>query len=355
MTRRDGDEKRHGLSPDLLAQILLGINSGVIALDAHDHIALVNPAAIGHLGPRGAALKPGAALAAQPELAPFQELIDELNQTHTPISRREITVEGEEEERVLGVTASPLFDETGALSGKVFVFSDLTRVRALERQAELNAQLAQIGELTAGVVHELRNPLSVISGLAELLQRKLQDNERLANNAAVIVEEVGNLDRLIRDFLVFSKPYEIEKSICEPAQLAARTQKQVERLARDHAIRLNLIIEDALPRIAADGPKLVQALSNLVRNAIEVSPPGGEVLLRVGHDDGEVSFEVADQGPGIDPAIGRNIFDPFYSKKSGGTGLGLSIVHRIVTGHGGAIGYRNRESGGAVFEIRLRA
>jgi len=342
----------HGVSSLLLEHVVLSIPSGVLALDHDDCVALINPAARAHLDAPESLLPVGAPLSSNALLAPFEAIAAELDRTGQTVSRKEVTIDSAEGGRVLGVTASLLRLGNG-VQGKVFLFSDLTRIRELERQAELNQQLAQIGELTAGVVHELRNPLSVISGMAELLQRKLQDDPRMRTNAGLILEEVDNLERLIREFLVFSKPYEIEKGLCEPEYTAARAQKQVERLARDSGVSVSLSIAKGLPRIAADSPKLVQALSNLLRNAIEVSPPGGEVSMEVASEPGCVCFRISDQGSGVDPTLGEGIFNAFVSKKQGGTGLGLSIVHRIVTGHGGTIRYHNADVGGAVFEVRI--
>lgn len=352
MSSAPGEHEHLDVSALLLEHIVLSIPSGVLALDPANNVALINPAARAHLDAPASLLPVGAHLYTNALLEPFRAIAEELDRTGETVSRKEVTIGSPDGGKVLGITAS-LLQLGGQLSGKAFLFSDLTRIRELERQAELNQQLAQIGELTAGVVHELRNPLSVISGMAELLQRKLQDDPRMRTNAGLILEEVDNLDRLIREFLVFSKPYEIEKGLCDAESTAARAQKQVERLARDHGVTICLKLDKGLPRIAADSPKLVQSLSNLLRNAIEVSPADGEVTLRVLHEEGHVCFRITDQGPGVDAGLGDNIFNAFVSKKQGGTGLGLSIVHRIVTGHGGTIRYHNAPAGGAVFEVRI--
>jgi two-component system sensor histidine kinase HydH len=348
------DGTPHRVSSTLLEHIVAGIGSGVLALDANGCIALVNPAARAHLGAPEPALAPGSPSGEDPHFAPLLAIAEELDRTGETVSRKEVILDTTDGPRVLGVTAS-LLREQGELVGKVFLFSDLTRIRELERQAELNQQLAQIGELTAGVVHEIRNPLSVISGMAELLQRRLQDDPRMRTNVGLILEEVDNLERLIKEFLVFSKPYEIEKNVCNPEFISVRTQRQVERLARDKDVIVDLTVDPNVPQIAADTPKMVQALSNLLRNAIEVSPPASHVAFHICKEDRFVCFRISDQGPGVDPALGDGIFNAFVSKKQGGTGLGLSIVHRIVSGHGGTIRFFNADTGGAVFEVRLPA
>jgi signal transduction histidine kinase len=348
MAQQPDVSSNQAIPPALLLHIVSSLSSGVLAVENDGRIALINSAACAHLGLDDISPGRGRPLAEVPQLAVFESLAQELLATREPLSRKEITVASPDGDRILGVNASLL-----PQGGAVFLFSDLTRIRELERQAELNQQLAQIGELTAGVVHELRNPLSVIGGMAELLHRRLQDEPRLRTNAALIMEEVESLERLIKDFLVFSKPYGIEKGICEPGSVVQRAHRQVERLARESGVTLDLIIGPGLPRIAADAPKLVQALSNLLRNAIEVSPSGARVRFEAGLEEHAVVFRVADEGPGINPELGDAIFNPFFSKKAGGTGLGLSIVHRIVSGHGGTIGYRNAKPAGAEFEVRL--
>lgn len=336
------------IPPALLLHIVSSLSSGVLAVENDGRIALINSAACAHLGLEDISPGRGKPMSEVPQLTVFESLSRELLTTREGISRKEITVSTSEGQRVLGINGSLL-----PQGGTVFLFSDLTRIRDLERQAELNQQLAQIGELTAGVVHEIRNPLSVIGGMAELLQRKLQDDPRLRTNAGLILEEVENLERLIKEFLVFSKPYGIEKGICEPASVAQRAQKQVERLARESGVTMDCHFDFAAPRVAADSPKLVQALSNLLRNAIEVSPPGGRIAFDLIAEERAIVYRVADEGPGVDASLGDNLFKPFFSKKAGGTGLGLSIVHRIVHGHGGEITWHNAKPTGAVFEVRL--
>lgn len=345
------DEARSVADP-LHRFIVSGLTGGVLATDMQGTILLGNPAAERHLGLTEGTCRLGGNIESIEAMAPFLPLLQRLQDSQEPISRAEIEVSVEGQRRVLGVTAS-IMSEAGGIHGIVFLFSDLTRVRELEQAAELNRQLAQIGELTAGVVHEIRNPLSVIGGMAELLHRKLGELPELQEKSAVIMQEVEGLDKLIREFLSFSSTHRIERLPCTAEALIDRVRKQVERIARERNVRLDMKLPAAPILFTGDMSKLVQAVGNLARNAIEVTPGGSRVVLSAKRDGEVVVVEVQDEGTGIHLKPGEDVFSPFFTKKDGGTGLGLSIVHRIVSAHGGEIHYANRPEGGARFTLRL--
>jgi len=345
-------DESHSVADPLHRFIIGGLTGGVLATDMQGNILLGNPAAERHLGLAEGSSGLGGNIETIDALAPFLPLLRRMQESREPISRAEIEIGIEGQRRVLGVTASVMSDE-GEHHGIVFLFSDLTRVRELEQAAELNRQLAQIGELTAGVVHEIRNPLSVIGGMAELLHRKLGELPELQDKSAVIMQEVEGLDKLIREFLSFSSTHRIERLPCTAEVLFERVRRQVERIARDRNVRLDLKLPTAPILFTGDMSKLVQAVGNLARNAIELTPGGKRVLLSASRDGDAVVIEVQDNGPGIHLKPGEDVFSPFFTKKDGGTGLGLSIVHRIVSAHGGEIHYANRPEGGARFTLRL--
>jgi signal transduction histidine kinase len=217
----------------------------------------------------------------------------------------------------------------------------------------LNQQLAQIGELTAGVVHEVRNPLSVISGMAELLMRKLGQEHPFYDQAALIFQEAGQLEKLVNQFLGFAKPFQVEKRRCAPEAVVDRAVRLCARMAQEKGVAVTVATAAGIPYIEADEAKLAQALANIVQNAVEIVGVEGAVGVHTLVREGTLVFRVEDNGPGIQLSDGENLLSPFFSKKQAGTGLGLSIVHRIITAHGGAVKYGNRDEGGAWFELRL--
>lgn len=334
-------------------QIVASLTSGVIAVDKDAVILTLNPAASLYLNVPAESLHAGMALGECPPAEQFLDLFHELQRGARPIHRREIEFEVNGVRRMLGVTASAL-QGPDSFNGVIFLFTDLSDVRNLERRAELNRQLAQIGELTAGVVHELRNPMSVISGMAELLIRRLGPEHQQTRQAEMIFQEAQQIEKLISQFLSFAKPFEAKLARCSAEAVAERALQLVERAANEKGVRLEARIEPGLPPFQADLYKLAQALGNLMRNAVEaIRGEDGLVCLIASLDESQIGFRVEDNGPGIHLNPGEDLLNPFFSKKEGGTGLGLSIVHRIITAHGGTIRYANRPEGGAAFEITL--
>lgn len=340
------------MSAPLHEQILRGLSSGVIAVDGQGVIQTVNPAACRHLAIDAGALKSGVRMDALPGLDKLREVVEELRAGGEPISRREIVWQDDDgAERAIGLTASPL-EGPDPFNGAILLFADLTEVRRLARLADLNRQLAYVGELTAGVVHELRNPLSVISGEAEYIQRWISKDPKLGRHAQAIVDEVRGLELLIRQFLTFAKPFSVDRGPCVPADILARAAALCARQAKEKGV---LLEQDFAPEetVYVDQAKLAQALANLAANAIDATPPGGKVTLRAILEARHLLLLSEDEGPGIDVPPEVDVFSPFYSKKESGTGLGLSIVHRIANAHEGAVRYWNRPEGGAVFELRV--
>lgn len=335
---------------DIYAQVVEGLSSGVLAADAEGRVTACNPAARQFLRLTDPV---GIHLADAAELRQFLTVFDELRERQTPVVRREFLLHhGGDGPREIGVSATPL-DGAGGFTGVIFLFTDMTERRALERSAEVNRQLASLGELTAGVVHELRNPLSVISGMAELLMRRLEPGDKPYRSAETIWREAQDLDRSISQFLGFARPFELHRAETTPAAVLERVRQLCEQSARQHRVELHVGDEHLDLRFRVDPLKIAQAIANVVINAIEALKDRGDVWIRVAYREDNIVFVVEDNGPGIEVAPNENLFSPFFSKKRGGTGLGLAIVHRIVTAHGGIVTYRNREAGGAVFDLRL--
>jgi len=353
-TKKSSPKTAPAVTGDVLnAQIVESLTSAVLAVDSAGTVLTANPAVAQHLELE-AAPAPGDTLAGIPAAAPLLTLFEQMRKTPggESVSRQEIGVKTGEGRKTLGVTAS-LLHGPEAFNGVIFLFTDLTRIRHLERIAELNRQLAQIGALTAGVVHELRNPLSVITGMTELLARKLGPDNPLYNHADTVLQESAQLDRLISQFLSFARPFELEWERVEGRAILDRALQLTERVAAEKQVAVEVDAPKKLPVLRTDGKKTAQALANILRNAVEVVQTQGQVRLRAAQEDGVLVFTVEDNGPGIHIEEGENLFTPFVTKKEGGTGLGLSIVHRIITAQGGDVAYGNLPEGGAWFHVRL--
>jgi len=337
---------------DLYEQIVNSLSSGVIALDLDGKIIMANPAAAAYLDVAPSALATGTPLTEVPNAGPLADVLANVTAAGAPISRHEVTLALPNGiVKQIGLSAS-VHTEEEALNGIIVLFTDMTERVRLERSAELNRQLAALGELTAGVVHELRNPVSIISGMAELLIRKLEPEDERQNAANTILREASALERLISQFLGFARPFELQRGKCTADAIVDRTVQ----LCRRRAERKKVSLDAESPaeiRVHADLYRVAQALSNIANNAIDAVPEGGRVSIHTVAGTEEVTFIIADNGPGIELQPGEDLFRPFFTKKEGGTGLGLTIAHRIIAAHYGTVSFDSGADGGACFTVRI--
>ncbi len=246
----------------------------------------------------------------------------------------------------LGLTLSPLKDKEGRIIGQILIFTDITRLKAFESQTELRARLSSLGELSAGIAHELRNPMGVIAGYTKLLLKKAEDS--LKPTVAAISKEIAVMDRIISDFLSFAKPAELDISDVDIKTIIKNCAAAMPNESNN--INLSLDIE-GLPVIKGDEILLRQAFTNLIQNAAEAMPQGGELAIKASIKD-FLEISISDTGHGISENIMDKIFIPFFTTKDRGTGLGLALVHKIVVSHGGSIFVASSDNGTA-FRIRF--
>lgn len=237
----------------------------------------------------------------------------------------------------IGVTVSPLRDVRDQVIGRIVNFQDLTELRRLEQQTRLQERLVTVGQLAAGIAHEIRNPLAAISGSIELLKQAPQASEDDRTLMSIVNREIARLDVLIGDLLDYANPrpkrpvdFDLGVLVEETLQVARGDQAFGD-------VEVSAEVDKPLP-ITADPAKLRQVLWNLVRNAADAASSGGKhvrVIARAG--DTTATITVADDGPGIAPAQLARIFDPFFTTKSKGTGLGLATSHAVIAEHEGRI------------------
>lgn len=334
-------------------QIIEGLTSGIIGVDADGVIVAANTAAGKFLNVDADNSLIGGKLIELRAAAPIAEVMVEVLATGRAISRRVVQLEiGNGSVREIGLSASPL-GGSDSPTGVALLFTDMTERRELERIEKLNNQLITLGELTAGVVHELRNPVSVISGMAELLMRGMDENAQGYTAAKTILNEAAQIEESIAQFLGMAKPFNMTPGKCSPDEAALRAIQLCQRNSSEKGVEVVYSPQESLPVLYADAERISQALGNLLTNAIDAVDRGGRVTLTVREDTQQIVFEVSDNGPGIDLAPGEDVFKPFFTTKEGGTGLGLPIVKRIVSAHGGAVTYENTEDGGARFILRI--
>jgi len=336
--------------------ILENMSSGVLVVDTEGRVVTMNAAAEQILELEKAGVegrRVGEALAVRAsDLAHELELSLE---TESGKRRQEIATHTRAgRDRPLGISISHLHDGDKRRRGIIAVFQDLTEVHEMRERVRKADRLAAIGELSAGIAHELRNPLASISGSIEMLYQEVEldgENRRLME---LIMRESDRLDRIISDFLEFARlrtprrfPSRLDKSLSETMVLLKKNAE------KSTGIAVRLECPDNLPTVYMDDEQMRQVFMNLSVNACEAMADGGTLeVVAQAVDAAGVRVEFRDTGRGIEADVER-FFEPFFTTKEGGTGLGLAIANKIVAAHGGAIGFRNREGGGAVFTVTL--
>jgi two-component system sensor histidine kinase PilS (NtrC family) len=260
-------------------------------------------------------------------------------------------------ERKLGLSATPLSDHSGLVTGRVIHFQDLTDLREMEQAVARSERLAGIGRLAANIAHEIRNPLASISGSVEVLRRLPGADPETTNLVDIAVREVDRVNALITNLLDYARPRGEERQRLDLGEVVADVAKIFEQERRAKDVQLQVRAQPGVLVEAASG-QLHQVLWNLLRNAVEAMPEGGTICLAVGSKPTpppEAILIIRDTGVGIDEADLERIFEPFFSRKPEGTGLGLAITARIVEDHLGTIDVRSQPGKGTTFTVRLPA
>lgn len=243
-----------------------------------------------------------------------------------------------------------LYFLTGALVGR------LAESRKRQQEALLRAdQLRAVGELAAGMAHEVRNPLASITGAAERLKRDDLAPAERSELLDIVAKESSRLDGVLNDFLGYARPGPLVRAPGDLNEVLRDTAALVAPTARRRAITLAVRPDPALPPVAMDAARIKQAVLNLLLNAVQAAPDGTEVLLESRRDGTRAEVRLTDRGPGL-PAGGADAaFTPFVTTKAGGTGLGLPVARQIVEAHGGSVRLVAAAGGGTAAVLVLPA
>jgi signal transduction histidine kinase len=227
------------------------------------------------------------------------------------------------------------------------------RQEQTQLQLERSHKLSMVGQMAAGVAHEIKNPLASIKGGVEILCSDSTADEERSEFREIVTREIRRIDNTVKEFLDFARPRESRMEPVDLAEVTAAAVKQLETQAGTAGIRM-VRSSEAKVMIRADREKIHQVVLNLLLNAIDVSAAGDVVEVTAGvNGRGQAELTVRDHGPGIDPAEAERIFEPFYTRKSAGSGLGLAIVKSIVESHRGDVSFKPAAGGGVVFAVTL--
>jgi PAS domain S-box-containing protein len=252
-----------------------------------------------------------------------------------------------------------LCDPGGSAIGAVEIFSDISRIKALEEEMQQAKTMAALGEMAATVAHEIRNPLGAMGMCADLLEREIPEESGSRKIVTKIVEGLGRLNRIVSNLLVYSRPVKPQLRKVALNQLLGETVDFVgiEIDRQDQKVAIRKLWDESPVYVQVDPEKLQQVIMNLSLNGIQAMPKGGTLTVTIdrspGKNPGFISFSVADTGSGIAPEILDKIFDPFFTTKANGTGLGLAIVKKIVESHSGYIDVDSVPDKGTTVQVFL--
>jgi len=251
---------------------------------------------------------------------------------------------------------SPLFDEHGKIEGVVISGRDVTELKRLEEQLIQAEKLAAMGQMLAGVAHELNNPLTAILGVSELLRDRQGIDDSTKRQLEMTHRQARRAARIVQNLLEFSRPASPQKKMLDLNNIIDRTLQLHEHSLRRNSIEVDFRPFPGLPPITGDANQLIQVFLNLISNAeqaIREVRQSGRIQIRLGQSLNRVFATVQDDGVGIKPEALAKLFDPFFTTKrpGGGTGLGLSICMSILREHGGNIEAETLPAGGAAFTV----
>jgi signal transduction histidine kinase len=342
------------------------MRNGVIAFRRDGTLALMNDEAYRIFG-----LTPSANDVGRPfadALRERQEIIRVLSGafelSHLP-NRAELRLK--ELDRVIGYTLSQVRDDGGVPIGAVMFFKDLTQVEQLEERERLRDRLASLGEMAAGIAHELKNPLAGIEVMAGLLRRQVSDSKDAQSLLADILSEAKLANAIVVEMLEFVRPVRLQVERTDLGEVIQQSVTMAESKVKRGEVAVVTNVEPGLPMIESDHHQLSQVFTNLVANAFEAMNGRGRIMISaitttieadpafagIHPPTPAVLIEVADDGPGIPGDLTDRIFNPFFTTKVTGTGLGLAIVRKIVDAHDGRIDVSSTPDTGTRFRVTL--
>ena len=335
---------------------------GVIVTDADLRTLLINRAAREHLGIAEHKKILGTPLLEQVQDQRLAELIADFAPAQDQAKTREITVTFPDR-RIYGVSVVPVKDETGVISTVVFIINDLTARKKKERERVQAERLRSLAKLTAGLAHEIKNPLNSLTIHAQLLRKMLSldhegdrqiDFSRMNQSVNILLEEIQRMSKLVDQFILATRPSRPNFGMHNINSLLQQIAEFLGPELELKGIRLQLDLDSEVPLMRLDEHQMGQAMLNIVRNSIEaIGTADGQIDIKTRLRDDSIQIDVTDNGCGIPEEDQGKIFEPYFTKKFSGSGLGLMVVYRVIREHNGRIGLKSEPGQGTTFTITL--
>jgi two-component system NtrC family sensor kinase len=272
--------------------------------------------------------------------------------THKPFTTTHVHLDKEKREHHVAISCYPLMGPEG-LVGAIEISKDITRDIMMQRSLMQQEKLAAIGRLSAGVAHEINNPLTTVLTTVMLLQEDLTPEDPLYQELDTIARETLRCRDIVTALLDFARQKPPRVKLCSVNNLVAETVTLTRKQSAFKDIDLEMSLDETVPPLSLDRHQITQALINLTINAIESTQPGGKISIRTEFDPEkhDVRIHIKDTGAGIPPGLLGHVFEPFFTTKESGTGLGLAITHGIIVQHGGRIEVESQPNLGTTFTI----
>lgn len=263
------------------------------------------------------------------------------------IERREVELDN----IPIGFSANPVYDEDKKITGAVVILRNLTMIKEMEESLRMNDRLAVLGEMAAGMAHEIRNPLAAIKAGIEYLSKGFNEESKSYNYVQIILKEIKRLDHILSDMTLYALLKPSNKREVDLEKLINNTLVIFEEEMKDRNIEVKKDYSGEL-NLMADESQMTTVINNLLLNAIDASGDNSKIEIIADEKKGNINLKIKDYGDGIPEEILPKVFIPFFTTKSKGSGLGLSIVNRIIQNHYGVIKAYNWENG-ACFSIKI--
>jgi two-component system sensor histidine kinase HydH len=335
----------------LASEIVRNLPVGIVVVDSDGQIKFINSVACSLLETLPENAKGYLAKNILPEsLMNLQRQIGRGNL----VVEKELSMSRTKEKSIpVNVTTTNIVGEDGQYVGYMFVLKDLSELRQLELKIRQREKLAAIGNLAAGIAHEVRNPLSSIKGYVSYFGSLFPVESENRKIARITTDEVDRVNRVISELLEFARPADLRLSKTNIKELIGHALDVVSNEAASAGVKIIRKLDDDLPETVLDPDRIMQVLLNILINAIQAMEHGGEISIAARAEKKTLVVAVSDTGKGISVDEQAHMFNPYFTTKKTGTGLGMAIVHKIIENHGGTVDVRSREDIGTTVSIRL--
>ncbi len=322
---------------ELVDQLITNVRAGFIAVGKRRDVLVLNPAARAILALTGQTWEGEPAervFAAHPSLLGF---LDDALLMRTPLDRVELSLTCDNTTKSIGISASPLLDKRGHQLGVVCLFKDITQVERTEEQGQLRERLVALGQMAAGLAHEMRNPLASIKVTVGLLRKTLANEQDIDQKLRSIMGDVQRLNQSVTDCLAFARPIRLDPKHTQVNDILEKVLNQTILLEHTYPFEVIRRFATGLPKTWVDPQQLEIVFFNLINNAIDaVRQRHGTIIISTsvqpgsGKERDQLTISISDNGEGIPPDRLPKVFLPFFTTKGKGSGLGLANAKKIV-------------------------